>query len=69
MKKIYEAPTIEISEFEVEDIIMESNFKSLGAEALENAETTEAEYNAAVSILSGAGYQVKKFGKDFQGWN
>ena len=67
MKKIYEAPTIEISEFEVEDIIMESNFKSLGAEALESMETDE--YNAAVTILSGAGYEVKRFGTDFKGWN
>lgn len=66
MKKLYEAPSIEFSEFEVEDIIMES--VSLGKANLESMEQNEkAEYDAVMAALKRS-YTVKRYGTDFIGW-
>ena len=63
MKRLYEAPTLEFSEFEVEDIIMES--VSLGQANLEAMEDAEiAEVMAALQ----KSYTVKRYGTDFTGW-
>ncbi len=65
MKKLYEAPIIEFSEFEIEDVIMES--VSLGEANLEHMEETEwQEYNAVMNALKKS-YTVKRYGTDFTG--
>ena len=64
MKRVYEAPTLEFSEFEVEDIIMESD--SLGQANLEKLEDTE-EYEAVMAALQKS-YTVNRYGTDFTGW-
>ena len=66
MKKLYEAPIIEFSEFEIEDVIMES--VSLGEANLENMEKNEQEeYNAVMNALKQS-YTVKRYGTGFTGW-
>ena len=67
MKKLYEAPVLEFSEFEVEDIIMESI--SLGQANLEQMEAGELEqYNAVMAALRKS-YTVQKYSSNqFKGW-
>ena len=65
MKKLYEAPALEFSEFEVEDIIMESI--SLGQENLEKLEKTE-QFDAVMEALQKS-YTVQKYNRNqFTGW-
>lgn len=64
MKKLYEAPNLEFSEFEVENIIMEST--SLGQANLEAMQ--EAEIAEVMAALQKS-YTVQRYNKDqFKGW-
>lgn len=63
MKRLYESPILELSEFEVEDIIMES--KSLGQASLEAMQ--EAEVQEVMAALKNS-YTIKRNGTDFTGW-
>ncbi len=64
MKRLYEAPILEFSEFEVEDIIMES--VSLGQANLEAME--DAEIQEVMAALQRS-YTVQKYNSNqFKGW-